>query len=176
MDDLIPFVAFLFFLLLIVTLAGHGMWVLLAWFFNLFSGSKRAPGISISPQNLQSIHACVNCGCSLSIHMKFCGACGAQRLTLKQEEQLRELDITLRQIDRLYQSGGLDEINFQVFKTRIETERELLFFPQGRPDTAHQASLFAAATSKPQPASRPVVEQPPPSPPSVTSMPFEPSP
>jgi hypothetical protein len=176
MDELIPFLFFLFVLLTLVTLIGHGIWVFLAWFFAQFSGGRQETSVSISPGNKPATHDCINCGYSLLIHMKFCGACGAQRLTLKQAEQLRELDITLRQSDRLYQSGALDEVNFQVFKTRIELEREHLIFPRGRTGVAHQASLFTP-TSQPQPAPKPVVvEQTRPSPPSVTAIPFEASP
>jgi len=50
--------------------------------------------------------------------MKYCGRCGAIRLTLAQEDQLRELDSTVRQLERLHQVGALDEVNFRVLKNK----------------------------------------------------------
>jgi hypothetical protein len=51
-------------------------------------------------------------------------------LTLAQENVIRELEITLRQLERLNQSGTLDEVNFRVLKTAVEAERERLLFPK----------------------------------------------
>jgi len=53
----------------------------------------------------------------------------ARRLTEVQEKQLRELEATLRQLDKLHQSGVLDEVNFRALKTEIENQREELLFP-----------------------------------------------
>ena len=141
MEVLIPLLIILFILLLIVTLVGHGIWVALAW---LFRGGKRkqsviGPTLSLSSSAQRPCH---NCGESLAIQMKFCGVCGAHRLSLAQEEHLRELDGTLRQLERLHQSGALDAVNFRVLKTKIESEREQLLFPDGRPGVARQPSLF----------------------------------
>src|SRR5712691_3789356 len=164
MEVLIPLLIILFILLLIVTLVGHGIWVALAWFYREFGGGKTGASPPSASQTSSAQRPCHNCGESLAIQMKFCGVCGAHRLSLAQEEHLRELDGTLRQLERLHQSGALDAVNFRVLKTKIESEREQMLFPDGRPGAARQPSLFtpetrsratSPATSKPAETARP---------------------
>jgi len=85
--------------------------------------------------------------------MQFCGVCGAHRLTVAQEKVISELEVTLRQLERLCKAGALDEVNFRVIKSKIEAEREQLLFPHGRPGAAKQPGLFA-------PPAQPRVTQP----------------
>src|SRR5260370_25698625 len=84
--------------------------------------------------------------------MKYCGRCGAVRLSLAEEEQVRELEGIVSHLERLHQVGALDEVNFRVLKTKIDSEREQLLFPQGRPGTARQPSLFTPDLSAPRTA------------------------
>ena len=142
MEDLIPLLVILGILLIVVTLVGHGIWLMLAWFFRELSGSKRALNPPSILQTQTTQQPCHNCGCSLTVQLKFCGVCGAQRVTAAQEEQLRELESTLRQLERLHQTGALDEVSFRVLKIKIESERERILFPHGRPGIARQPSLF----------------------------------
>ena len=178
MDVLIPILFILVIILIIVTVVGHLIWLTLAWFFRTLSGSSHdtpspSLGAMLSTQATpapSTQHTCANCQCSLSIQLKYCGICGARRPTLAQEEQLRELEITLRQLERLQQSGTLAATDFRVLKDEIAGAREQILFPDGRPGVAKQPSLFtpqATAPGKPPPAKP---EQAPP--PSVT----EPSP
>jgi hypothetical protein len=164
MEILIPLLIILFILLLIVTLVGHGIWVVLAWFFRELGGGKRGASPRSASQTSPAQRPCPNCGESLAIQMKFCGVCGAHRLSLAQEVHLRELESTLRQLERLRQSGTLDAVNFRVLKTKIENEREQMLFPNGRPGAAGQPSLFTPetrsratppATAKPVETARP---------------------
>ena len=141
MEILIPLLIILFILLVIVTLVGHGIWVALAWIFRGGKPKQSVVGLTLSLSS-PAQRPCHNCSESLEIQMKFCGVCGAQRLSLVQEAQLHELLGTLRQLERLHQSGALDAVNFRVLKTRIENEREQMLFPDGRPGTAGQPSLF----------------------------------
>jgi hypothetical protein len=93
------------------------------------------------------------------VQLKYCGACGARRPTLAQEEQLRELEITLRQLERLYNSGVMTEPDFRVLQTRIVSEREQLLFPSGRPGAAKQPSQRTPEpVAQKQSAPPPVVE------------------
>ena len=108
MEYLIPLFIVLFILLVFVTLVGHGIWMALAWFFREVGGTKRETGVSIYSSGEPAKHQCTNCECVLEIQMKFCGICGAQSLTLAQEEQLRELAVTLRQLERLHETGALN--------------------------------------------------------------------
>src|SRR6267143_2096140 len=71
-------------------------------------------------------------------------------VTLAQEAQLRELESTLRQLERLHQAGALDGVNLRVLKTKIDSEREQLLFPHGRPGVARQPSLFTPDLSAPR--------------------------
>jgi hypothetical protein len=142
MEFLIPLLIVLFFLLVLVTLVGHGIWVSLAWFFREVSGGAKT---DVRPTTIldtsPSSRPCRNCGYSLLVQMQFCGVCGAHRLTLAQEKVIGELEVTLRQLERLYQAGALDEVNFRVLKTKVEAEREQLLFPNGRPGAAKQPPL-----------------------------------
>src|SRR5437762_11560119 len=118
MEYLIPLLIVLFILLVFVTLVGHGIWLALAWFFRTMSGSDSTPNVQTLSLKTPSTHACPNCRQTLTIQMKFCGVCGAQRLALHEEELLRELEVTLRQIERLRQAGDY-EADFRSLKFQI---------------------------------------------------------
>src|SRR5260370_5679976 len=148
MEFLIPLLVILSILLVSVTLIGHGIWVALTWFLRQLSGT--ASSISITPALSPPVsRSCVDCRSQIEVRMKYCGRCGAVRLSLAQEEQVRELEGIVRHLERLHQVGALDEVNFRVLKTKIDSEREQLLFPQGRPGTARQPSLFTPDLSAP---------------------------
>src|SRR4030095_3938183 len=106
MEDLFTILFFLFLLLVFLTLVVVGFVAMIKWIIGLFtSATKSEPSALNLSQQTQTTRACCNCGYSLIVQLKFCGICGAQRLTLKQEEELRELEITLRQLERLHESG-----------------------------------------------------------------------
>src|SRR5438132_10701064 len=147
MEFLIPLLVILSILLVSVTLIGHGIWLALAWFFQQLSRSASSIAPAPSPQ---APRPCVNCRSSIDIQMKYCGRCGAIRLTLAQEAHLRELDSTFRQLERLHQGGALDGVNLRVLKTKIDSEREQLLFPHGRQGAAKQPSLFTPDLSAPR--------------------------
>src|SRR5213080_93498 len=149
MEFLIPLLIILSILLVSITLIGHGIWVALAWLFRQLSGTASSNSITPAPSP-QAPRPCVCCRSSIDVQMKYCGRCGAIRLTLAQEEQLRELVSTLRQLERLHQAGALDELNLRVLKTKIDSEREQLLFPHGRPGAARQPSLFTPDLSAPR--------------------------
>src|SRR2546421_5500533 len=167
MEYLIPLLIGLFILLVFVTLVGHGIWMVLAWFFREVGGTKRETSVSIYSSGEPAKHQCPNCECVLEIQMKFCGVCGAQHLTPAQEEQLRELAVTLRQLERLHETGALNQVNFRVLKTRIENERERTFFPRGRPGAAKQPSLFTAESRNPEAPPKPAQTARPSAPPFI---------
>jgi len=136
----------LFILLTIITLIGHGIWVFLAWFLRTVSGNQKEASFptfsSPTPTPESSApksgsHACANCGEPLTVQMKFCGVCGAHRPTLSEEEQLRELSATLRQLERLHEAGKFTG-DFVELKSVIEAERQRILFPQQPPRRAEQ--------------------------------------
>jgi hypothetical protein len=160
MEFLIPLLIILVILLVVVTLVGHGIWLALAWFFREISGSKRNSSVSARQPAPQAPRPCLNCHYLLPTGMKFCGICGAQRLIAPHEELFRDLSATLRQLERLNNTGAIGEVNFRVLKAKIKNEREQMLFPQGRPGAAQQASLFVDKTSTPTPPqAAPAVER-----------------
>jgi hypothetical protein len=171
MEVLIPLLIILFVLLVIITLVGHGIWLALAWFFRTASGSDNKPSVQ-TLSLATAAHWCAHCGELLKIQTKFCGVCGAHRPTLAQEEQLRELAITLRQLERLRQAGEYDA-DFQALKSKIEAERERILFPDGRPTRAPDAAPSPEPeTSRPQPAAKPIEPETGASPPFITPVVF----
>ena len=88
--------------------------------------------------------------------MKFCGVCGAHRPSLAQEKLIDDLEVTLRQLERLHAAGALDEINLRALKAKLETERELILFPQGRPGTERQPSPFTPGAKAPPVTASPI--------------------
>jgi hypothetical protein len=145
MDVLIILVVILVIVFAGVTLIGHGIWLMLAWFAReIFGGRppKQAPSLNI---DVPIPWECTHCHVSQFTPSKHCPFCGAARPTPAQEELLRELETTLRQLDRLYQAGALDEVNSRVLRAKINNEREQIIFPRGRPGSAVQPSLFSPA-------------------------------
>src|ERR1044072_99264 len=142
MESLIPVLFTLLVLLVIVTLIGLGIWGAV-WFIREITGSNsKTPPQTILDKS-PAVRPCPNCWHSLLVRMQFCGVCGAHRLTLAQEQLLSELEVTLRQLERLNQTGALDDANFRLIKSKIEAEREQLLFPQGRAPAVQQPDLFA---------------------------------
>jgi hypothetical protein len=176
MEDLTPFII-LFVLLAIVTLIGHGVWVFIAWVLRTVSGSKKEPPVESlslstpsSNQSTTSSHHCLNCTAELSVQMKFCGVCGAHRPTLKEEVQVRELEATVRQLERLHQAGEY-KTNFDELKWAVAAERDRILFPHGRPKRAERPSTPASEPAKP--ASPPRAAEPQMTPPTVIHTAFE---
>jgi hypothetical protein len=170
MEYLIPLLIFLFILLVFVTLVGHGIWVALVWFFRELSGAQPGPRVQTPPLATQATHYCPHCRQALTMQMKFCGVCGAERLTLRQEEELRELEVTLRQIERLRAIGEL-EAEARVIGSRIEAERERILFPNGRVKTAPKPTSQKSAPSESQ--IEPAATQKAPGGPFITPVVFE---
>ena len=154
MEILIALVVILVILLVSVTLIGHGLWLALAWFVRQVTGRQSHARSQTLSRDVPAPEQCFHCHVVQFTPTKHCPLCGAGRPTAVQQESLRELEGTLRQLDHFHQAGALDEVNFRVLKAQIDREREHIIFPQGRPGSAKQPSLFAQTTS-PRGASRP---------------------
>src|SRR6267378_4256980 len=128
MDVLIPLLFFLVFLLVMVTLIGHGIWVSLAWFGRQVSGASKTSPVQTLPLSPPAPEQCSNCHSPEFAKAKFCPVCGAQRPTVTDELLARELEGTLRQLDRLNQLGVLDEVNLRALREKIESELERILF------------------------------------------------
>src|SRR6266850_2554284 len=142
MDVLIPLFLFLVFLLVMVTLIGHGICVSLAWFGRQVSGASKTSPVQTLSLSPPAPEQCPNCHTPRSPKAAFCPICGAQRPTVADELPARELEGTLRQLDRLNQLGVLDEVNSRALREKIEPELQRILFPHGRPGSKQQPSLF----------------------------------
>jgi hypothetical protein len=147
MEILIALVVILVILLVSVTLIGHGIWLALAWFFRQVRGGESRARAQTLSLDTPAPEQCFHCHVVQFTAAKYCPRCGGLRPTTTQQESLRELEGTLRQLDRLHQAGALDEVSFRVLKVKIDNEREHMIFPKGRPGSARQPSLFAQTAS-----------------------------
>jgi len=83
-------------ILVVVTLVGHGMWLLLAWIFGHFSGKTSQP----SNVRYQAPVRSQNCNFEVSIDEPFCSRCGLPGPAGLVVELLKDLAATERQIER----------------------------------------------------------------------------
>jgi hypothetical protein len=152
MDILLILVIALLVLGISVTLIGHGIWVAITWLYREFFATKKdTPLESIlgRPTPSPAPARCFNCLEALSAVNTFCGICGAHRPSTIEEQLIRELDTTVRQLDRLHKAGALDGEQLESLKTRITTDREKILFPNGRPKKAPLVEKAPAAPTKP---------------------------
>ena len=101
MDVLITVVIILVILLVGVTLIGHGIWLALAWFGREIFGERPQTQVQTLTLEAPAPEQCFHCHTVQFNPTKHCPFCGAARPTAAQEELLRELDATLRQLERL---------------------------------------------------------------------------
>ncbi|MEA1952234.1 MAG: hypothetical protein U9N87_12690, partial [Planctomycetota bacterium] len=102
MDELLIVLCFLLFAAVVVTLVGHGMWVLVgAIFGSLFGGDK--------PENKR---VCIKCGRSTSLETPGCDWCGALHVAPLQNDPTktaaRDHKTFLRQLKQLRDAGVID--------------------------------------------------------------------
>ncbi|MGH9968308.1 MAG: hypothetical protein ACREBG_10825, partial [Pyrinomonadaceae bacterium] len=109
------------FILGLITVFGHGIWVALRWFFRQLSGK---PGKETTTQTL-GILRCEKCGYSLSLGAGFCGRCG-WRKSPNVAELLKDLSATSRQITRFHRAGAIADETYQKLETDIAAERARL--------------------------------------------------
>jgi len=146
MDESAIIVLFLLMLIAVLVLGCVGLFTVVRWIVRLFTGEKRNANLQTLPLEArpQPPQQCVNCERPRFAGALFCPHCGAHYLTTKQKESLRDLAVTLQQLARLHDMGAIDEVNFRVLKIKIDSECELIIFPNGRPGTPAQVPLFAA--------------------------------
>ncbi|HXM34580.1 MAG TPA: hypothetical protein VN920_05300, partial [Pyrinomonadaceae bacterium] len=111
----------LLFILLLITLIGHAIWVSLRWVIRQLVGSS--PPEDPKVQTLRISSKCANCNFTFVTKADFCGHCGAPRPTGMVSELLKDLAATARQVDRFHRSGVIDEITYERLKHQLEAER-----------------------------------------------------
>src|SRR5215213_3327006 len=139
---------FLFIFFAIITLIGHGIWLVLAWFFSLFRDT--AQSTTHETLNLDS-DRCAHCGAAVYWRDEACRACGWAPLSAAKTELLKELAVTARQVSRLYKSGAIDYEHYARVMRAVEAERERLGVPARRAsEAAHQPPPVPASIATPE--------------------------
>jgi hypothetical protein len=162
MDEASGLLLILLVLVTVLVLSGIGLFIVLRWFFRLFSGQAPTtilPTTAAGPRPPDPLQQCFNCQRPFLSGAQFCPLCGAARLTPQRLEVTRDLAATLRQLERFHDAGAIDQVNFRVLKAKIESERELIIFPQGRTGVPLQASLFAPASRQAAPSGQSVTRE-----------------
>jgi len=118
-DLLIGFYVCLFLavLLVVITVVGHGIWVLVRWFIRQLAGGSQS-----SVKQTPEVQRCANCGFQLQTTAEFCGQCGCPRLSGIVVELLKDLRATVRQLERFHRAGSIDDDTYRELKEKIEAE------------------------------------------------------
>src|SRR6266404_6257074 len=146
----------MFFLLALMTVFGHGLWLIVAALLRALFGSQKKSG---DPTPVSSWR-CVNCDFEmLSASAEFCGVCGSPKPSALVVELFQDLAAAERQVERFHRSGKLDEKTYTDLKTSIEAERMRLGSKAG--SSTHKKG-DSAASSRPDDAPVSVTQQVPP--------------
>jgi hypothetical protein len=127
----------LFVVIALITLIGHGIWVLLAKIFRALAGGPESQSIPINAASTNDSGAnrprqdarCAECGTSLQIGDGFCPVCGLARSSVRPVEAL---EATARQLDRFLNQGRLDAATHKVVMELVAEERARLAPPVRR--------------------------------------------
>src|SRR6267378_3822047 len=149
------FLLVLAFVLLLITLIGHGIWVALRWFIRQLAGNTAADKQVERPD----LSRCSQCKAEILSHATFCGHCGTRKPFGIVAELLKDLAATERQVERFRRAGAIEDDVYEDLKNRLQAERTRL------------SNRDAPAPSPPPVVSQPpVITQPPPS---VTESPID---
>ncbi len=115
----------------IVTVVGHGLWLLLAALFRQITGQPSSPpSVASAP-----VVRCPNCEFQLSPNAIFCNGCGLPKPLELRIDLLEDLAATKRQLERFHDSGKIDADTYAKLKTQLDDERLRLQAATGRPST-----------------------------------------
>lgn len=118
--DALAVLLFLAFLLLVITLVGHGIWVLLRAIFRFVFRDPPAQTAN------QDVPHCSNCQAEIAVNTTFCARCGARQRIGVVTELLKDLAATERQLERFHRSGSVETETYQTLKAQIDLERTRL--------------------------------------------------
>jgi hypothetical protein len=97
----------------LVTVVGHGIWVLIRTVFRAIGGHSDEPADFSSK--------CPVCGTNLSVRSNYCGFCGSKQVM--QGRIPADLDFIVRQLDRLVSLGRIDQTTYKSIMQAIEEDR-----------------------------------------------------
>jgi hypothetical protein len=109
-----------FILLASITVIGHGIWVLIRTLFHAISGHADGRG-NFSPK-------CQVCGANLSVTSSYCGFCGSKQVA--HEMVSADLDLIIRQLDRMLSLGRIDQTTYKSIMQAIEESSARFKSPQ----------------------------------------------
>ena len=150
----------LLFALGLITVIGHGIWVLLATIFRaVFSEPKPQPGgvgDGTGARTRQEAR-CAECDAALRAGDSFCAVCGRAQSSVG---PVADLAMTARQLDKFLNQGRLDAEVHKLVMELVEEERARLIAPVRRDVTAtrREAEPQAPSSASVESAS----QQPPP--------------
>src|SRR6266550_406957 len=107
------------FILLLITLIGHGIWVSLRWFIRQLAG-KTTAGEEMPKADLAR---CPTCKAPIPPNATFCGYCGAGKPSGIVVELLKDLAATERQLERFRRTGAIENDAYEDLKNRLQSER-----------------------------------------------------
>src|SRR5215470_9808162 len=96
------------FVIVLITLVGHGIWVLLAMIYRALTGEPESQSISTNDRSATLTRPDARgaeCGAVLQIGDSFCPICGLSRSSSR---LMTDLAKTARQLDRFLNQGRLD--------------------------------------------------------------------
>src|SRR5262245_49865890 len=148
------------FCLLLVTLIGHGIWVLLAKIFHAIFSEPEAERAAVDDRRDARTRRgtrCAECGSALLVGDSFCPLCGLARSSAGRPA---DLAMIARQLDRFLNQGRLDAETHKLVMSLVEEERTRLSAPVRRDAVATRLEAEPQAPT-PKPV-EPVPQQSPP--------------
>jgi len=150
----------LLFALALITIIGHGIWVLLAKIFRAIFSEPEADRAAVDDRSDAGTRLrtrCAECGSALHYGDSFCPLCGLAR---SGAGRMAELAKIARQLDRFLNQGKLDAETHKLVMSLVEEERTRLIAPVRRDVVA---TRLEAEPLAPQPAPvEPASQQSPP--------------
>ncbi len=107
----------------VVTLVGHGIWVLLSYLFG--SGRRSSLSGSVDAQTRPK-RACHKCGATLPLYQRNCSVCGWANTAVPHTDERGTLLAMRRQFDELLRQGVIDdEVRVRLVAAVDDQERRL---------------------------------------------------
>lgn len=123
MDELPIILLVLGIVLAIVTLVGHGIWVLLSL---IFSGGRRSTSQRWPEDQAEPPRTCKKCGAKLQMYLQACPVCGWKIAPVLHRDGHVALQEMRQQFDALFRQGAIDdEIRARLVAAIDDQERRL---------------------------------------------------
>ena len=147
------------FVLFLLAALGHGLWLLVAWFFRSLSGGATQPTKHNSPND--NPRRCADCGGRLSKFGDHCPVCGRNSLG-SPLATLGDLKTTLQQLRALNDEGFLDFETFERTRRCVQARLDAIVpKPQPTPVEIYPEVVPVVVAPEPEPSPPPARVQPP---------------